>query len=89
MPKYYNLQAFHALRIGLCVKVDQGMLTVEEATKIFERARLALLEKKAAEEESEAMLWERPQNNRKPGYYTRLERTPAFVPPFFLLIGAR
>lgn len=54
-PKDHDLQALHALRIGLCVKVDQGILTVAEATKIFERARSVLLEKKVAEEKLEAM----------------------------------
>lgn len=48
-PKDYDLQALHALRIGLCLKVDQGGLTVQEATAIFERARDALIRKREAE----------------------------------------
>ena len=38
-PADYDLQALHALRSGLCQKVDRGVLTVPEATKVFERAR--------------------------------------------------
>jgi hypothetical protein len=41
-----EIQAFHALRIGLCPKVDEGHLTVEQATKIFEAMRAALVKKK-------------------------------------------
>ncbi len=48
-PKDYDLQALHALRIGLCLKVDQGILAVDEASAIFERARKALIEKREAE----------------------------------------
>jgi len=42
-PKEYELQALHALRIGICVKVDRGTLTLEEGTEIFEKARAALV----------------------------------------------
>lgn len=57
-PKDYDLQAFHALRMGLCIKVDRGVLSVEEATAIFERAREALIRKREAEskpKENEAL----------------------------------
>ena len=44
----------HALRIGLCQKVDVDVLTIPEATRIFEDMRQALVErrkkKKMAEE---------------------------------------
>jgi hypothetical protein len=52
-PKDYDLQALHALRIGICVKVDQGVLTLEEGTEIFERARAALLGKREEEKKQE------------------------------------
>ena len=56
-----GIQALHALRIGLCQKVDDEMLTVQEATKIFENMRQALIkrrtqEKRAAERMKEKEL---------------------------------
>ena len=48
-PNDLDVQALHALRIGLCVKVERGDLTVEQATLIFERARDAIVRKKKAE----------------------------------------
>ena len=44
-----EIQALHALRIGLCQKVDDGHLTVEQATKIFEAMRMALVKKRELE----------------------------------------
>jgi hypothetical protein len=49
-PNDLDLHTLHALRLGLCAKVDRGDLTVEEATEIFERARQVILEKKKGEE---------------------------------------
>ncbi len=46
-PNDLDVQALHALRIGLSVKVERGDLTVEQATLIFERARDAIIRKKA------------------------------------------
>ncbi|MFO7801047.1 MAG: hypothetical protein R6V55_01990 [Desulfovermiculus sp.] len=62
--KYSNdmgIQALHALRIGLCQKVDDDVLTVQEATNIFENMRQALIkrrtqEKRAAERMKEKEL---------------------------------
>ena len=48
-PDDMSLQALHALRIGLCQKVDKGNLTVEQATTIFETVRKALIEQQAQE----------------------------------------
>ena len=48
-PNDSDIQTLHALRIGLCLKVDRGDLTVEQATDIFEKAREAILEMKKAE----------------------------------------
>jgi hypothetical protein len=49
-PRDYGLQTLHALRVGLCFKVDRGVLTVKEATKIFEQARRALVRDRQREE---------------------------------------
>ena len=48
-PADYRVQALHALRIGLCVKVDRGALTVIEATTVFEKARRSLVAAKHME----------------------------------------
>jgi hypothetical protein len=48
-PNDSDVQALHALRIGLCLKVERGDLTVEQGTDIFEKALKAILEKKKAE----------------------------------------
>jgi hypothetical protein len=42
-PDDPGLQSLHALRIGLCVKVQRGELSVQQGTDIFEQARRALL----------------------------------------------
>ena len=52
VQKYHgdmDLHTLHALRIGLCAKVNRGDLTVEEATDIFEKARERIFEKKKDE----------------------------------------
>lgn len=48
-PNDSDIQVLHALRIGLCLKIERGDLTVEQGTDIFEKARKAILEKKKAE----------------------------------------
>ena len=55
-PNDSDIQALHALRIGLCHKVKRGDLTVEQGTDIFEKARKAILEKKKAETKRHAKL---------------------------------
>jgi hypothetical protein len=42
-PASHALQTLHALRLGLCLKVERQDLTVDQATVIFETARQALL----------------------------------------------
>jgi len=44
-PNDTEVQALHALRIGLCVKVERSQITVEQATEIFESAREAIIKK--------------------------------------------
>jgi hypothetical protein len=51
-----DIQALHALRIGLCVKVERGDLTLEQATDIFERARDSIIRKKESESDSKRKL---------------------------------
>lgn len=55
-PNDLELHYLHALRIGLCVKVERGELTVEQATSIFETARDAVIEKKKAEPKKRDMM---------------------------------
>jgi hypothetical protein len=45
-PYDTEVQALHALRIGLCAKVDKGQITLEQATDIFESAREAIIRKR-------------------------------------------
>jgi hypothetical protein len=45
-PNDMEVQALHALRIGLCAKVDRGEITLEQATEIFESAREAIIQKR-------------------------------------------
>lgn len=40
-PKDLNVQTLHALRIGLCEKIDRGEIGVPDAIAIFEAMRSA------------------------------------------------
>jgi hypothetical protein len=48
-PNDMDVQTLHALRLGLCAKIERGDLTVEKATEIFERFREVIIKKKQAE----------------------------------------
>ncbi len=52
-PDDMQVHALHALRIGLCFKVDRGDLEVNQATEIFENMRNALVNFKQRENEKE------------------------------------
>jgi hypothetical protein len=52
-PNDTELQTLHALRIGLCAKVDQGQITIEQATEIFESAREAIIQKRKENQKRE------------------------------------
>ena len=52
-PDDRQIHALHALRIGLCFKVDRGDITVDEATEIFENMKMALINRKEREKELE------------------------------------
>ena len=43
-PNDTEVQTLHALRIGLCVKVDRGEITLDRATEIFESARETIIQ---------------------------------------------
>ena len=42
-PTDRGLHTLHALRIGICIKVERGDLPLAEGTAIFEQARQSLL----------------------------------------------
>ncbi len=52
-PNDTEVQALHALRIGLCAKVDRGGITLEQATEIFESAREAIIQKREEDQKRE------------------------------------
>jgi hypothetical protein len=52
-PNDMEIQALHALRIGLCVKVDRDGITLEQATEIFESAREAIIQKRKEDQKRE------------------------------------
>ena len=52
-PNDMEVQALHALRIGLCTKVDRGQITIEQATEIFESAREAIIQKRKEDQKRE------------------------------------
>ena len=52
-PDDLDIQALHALRLGLCAKIERGDITVEDSITIFENAREAIFEKKKREAEKE------------------------------------
>ncbi len=59
-PNDTEVQALHALRIGLCAKVDRGGITLEQATEIFEQAteifesaREAIIQKRKEDQKRE------------------------------------
>ncbi len=52
-PNDTEVQTLHALRIGLCVKVDRGEITLDRATEIFESAREAIIQKRKEDQKRE------------------------------------
>jgi hypothetical protein len=48
-PGDKDIQTLHALRLGLCMKVERGDLSEWEATVIFENARESIINKKAGQ----------------------------------------
>lgn len=52
-PNDMEVQALHALRIGLCAIVDKGEITLEQAIEIFEGAREAIVQKRKNDQKRE------------------------------------
>ena len=50
-PNDENVQTLHALRLGLCVKIEQGSITFEQARDIFNRAHDMAIQKAESERE--------------------------------------
>lgn len=49
-PNDKDVQTLHALRIGLCIKIDQGTITLKDAIDLFDRAHDMVIQKKFAEQ---------------------------------------
>lgn len=49
-PQDLELQRLHALRMGICIKIDMGSLSFEQGITIFEKEKHALLLKREEEE---------------------------------------
>ncbi len=60
-PGDMQIHALHALRIGLCFKVDRGDIGISQATEIFENMRSALINSKERERGAETDL----EDNKK------------------------
>ena len=50
-PNDKDVQTLHALRLGLCVKIEQGSITFEQATDIFNRAHEMVIQNAKSERE--------------------------------------
>ena len=50
-PNDDNVQTLHALRLGLCFKIEQGSITFEQAREIFNRAHEMVIQKAKSEQE--------------------------------------
>ncbi len=50
-PNDLGLQRLHALRLGICQKIEKGTLSTSQGIEIFEQDRLALIRKRAEEEQ--------------------------------------
>jgi len=49
-PQDLELQRLHALRVGICIKIDKGSSSLERGVMIFEQDQQALLRKRNEEE---------------------------------------
>ena len=58
-PDDRGLQTLHALRLGICLKVERVEITLDEGTAIFEDARRSLIAQKE-EAKRKATLREKP-----------------------------
>ncbi len=51
-PKDLALQRLHALRLGICEKIEKGSLTLEQGTALFEQEREAVVNQRFEENRS-------------------------------------
>ena len=49
-PNDMDIQTLHALRLGLCLKIERGSITFQEATDLFNRAHEMVIQKKFYEQ---------------------------------------
>ena len=49
-PNDSDIQTLHALRIGLCIKIERGSITFQQANDIFNRAHEMVIKKKTSEQ---------------------------------------
>ena len=52
-PDDEDVQTLHALRIGLCFKIDQGTITFDMAVDLFNRAHEMVIKKKQSEQQKD------------------------------------
>ena len=52
-PNDTGLQALHALRLGLCLKVEADGITLDQGTQIFESDREAIIQKRKEDQKPE------------------------------------
>jgi hypothetical protein len=50
-PKDLDVQTLHALRLGLCTKIEHGSITLNDAIDLFDRAQQMVIDKKFYEKE--------------------------------------
>ena len=49
-PNDEDVQILHALRIGLCTKIERGSITFDQANAIFNRTHKMVIEKKKSDQ---------------------------------------
>jgi hypothetical protein len=49
-PNDSDIQTLHALRIGLCIKIERGSITFQQANDLFNRAHEMVIRKKRSEQ---------------------------------------
>ena len=49
-PNDKDVQTLHALRLGLCIKIEQGTITLKDAINLFDRAHDMVIREKLAEQ---------------------------------------
>ncbi len=52
-PNDDDIQILHALRIGLCTKIERGSITFEQANAIFNRANYMVIQNKTTAQKKE------------------------------------